>query len=177
MLYHKDVDGDREYVHIFDEDKLKICFEALADTTNEIHDLPAQDGIKQKILGCVNPAQENRLTIPGIPPVVVLKKHWICSFSSMRHDVNVLNTYVSICGSVPAYFTALRLMFCFPAKSVSISKFIQKLRIPHHFLSDLLYRKMTFAEYTYLCNRKNCLVTFYFLRMAWQYSPDDPHRG
>ena len=30
MLYHKDVDGDREYVHIFDEDKLKICFEALA---------------------------------------------------------------------------------------------------------------------------------------------------
>ena len=34
MLYHKDVDGDREYVHIFDEDKLKICFEALADTTN-----------------------------------------------------------------------------------------------------------------------------------------------
>lgn len=73
MLYHKDVDGDREYVHIFDEDKLKICFEALADTTNEIHDLPAQDGIKQKILGCVNPAQENRLTIPGILPVVVLR--------------------------------------------------------------------------------------------------------
>ena len=38
MLYHKDVDGAREYVHIFDEDKLKICFEPLADTTNEIHD-------------------------------------------------------------------------------------------------------------------------------------------
>lgn len=48
MLYHKDVDGDREYVHIFDEDKLKICFEALADTTNEIHDLSAQDGISKK---------------------------------------------------------------------------------------------------------------------------------
>lgn len=83
MLYHKDVDGDREYVHIFDEDKLKICFEALADTTNEIHDLPAQDGIKQKILGCVNPAQENRLTIPGIPRWLCSEKHWICSFPSM----------------------------------------------------------------------------------------------
>ena len=176
MLYHKDVDGDREYVHIFDEDKLKICFEALADTTNEIHDLPAQDGIKQKILGCVNPAQENRLTIPGIPPVVVLRKALDLQLSKHEHDVNVLNTYVSIYGSRFQRILLPAPDVLFSSKMGQSQSSFKAQDTASFLTSNLLYRKMTFAEYTYLCNRKElpCNGNYFSPDGLWQYSPDDP---
>ncbi|MCD7994990.1 MAG: hypothetical protein LUK37_25715 [Clostridia bacterium] len=176
MLYQIDENGNREYVHIFDENKLRTCFETLADTTNEIQDLSAQNGILKRILECVNPAQKYRLTIPETPPVVVLRKALDLQLSKHAHDVYDLNTYVSIYNdrceriSLPApdaLFSSKIGQFQSSFKAQDTASFLT---------SNLLYRKMTFAEYMYLCNRRElpCNGNYFSPDGLWQYSPDTP---
>ena len=108
--------------------------------------------------------------------MVVLRKALDLQLSKHEHDVNVLNTYVSIYGSRFQRILLPAPDVLFSSKMGQSQSSFKAQDTASFLTSNLLYRKMTFAEYTYLCNRKelSCNGNYFSLDGLWQYSPDDP---